>query len=253
MKRLTILTILILFASKSFACKCTNQSIENKFIQSDFVAKIKMLKKYPNKENSSFYKADIQVLDLYKGDTIESIFIYGNYKDSQESACWIYTDKNEILIVYGLKAIKNYQLDICASILRLNKKSNSDATNERYQKEQKILEILKLNKVNFINKIKFSIDDFHKFSRKSYGIKLEKNFAIYELTFKENLSVKCIKVIEGFNNKIERKIKKFLKKTNWSSTIDLVNNSKVPKNSKTLVIIYYKEEKDNKGYVTERF
>ena len=253
MKKYVLIIIFTLFAFKTYACKCITQSIENNYIQSDFVAKVKILKKHPNIENSNYYKADIQVLDLYKGNASKSIFIYGNYKESQDSACWIYTDENEVLVVYAKTINGNQQLDMCASVLRINKKTNSNTTNQRYNKELDVLEALKSNKVSFTSDIKFKSIDFNTISRENYGIDLKRKFAIYELTFNENQSVKCIKEIEGFKNKVDKKIKKFLKKSKWSSTTNYTKNKKIPKNSKTLIIIYYKlNVESNKGYIINR-
>ncbi|SFJ23699.1 hypothetical protein [Olleya namhaensis] len=246
--------IMLLLSVKSFACKCSTQNIENNYIQSDFVAKIKILKKYLNIENNDYYKVDIQILDLYKGNSVKSIFIYGNYLNRQDSACWIFTQINEDLVIYATKTNQNYQLEMCSNILRVNRKTNSNTTNKRHQKEIKILENLKLNKVEFTNHIRFTSEDFHPMRRENYGIKLKREFAIFELTFNEDLSVKCVKKIQGFRNKIDRNIKSFFKTSQWSSLNKNYKKNKIMKNTKTLVIIYYKvDEKNNIGYITNKF
>lgn len=254
MKKIIIISILLL-SIKSFACICEKLTLEQKFIQSNFIAKVKVKRIYKNLHKEKYYKADIEILDLYKGNIISSIYIYGNNKGQYESSCDIFIDVNEELVIYSIKnSQEKHVVGMCSGLLYLNKKTNSNTTNKRHQKEIKILENLKLNKVEITNDIRFTSEDFHPMRRENYGIKLKREFAIFELTFNEDLSVKCVKKIQGFRNKIDRNIKSFFKKSQWSSLNKNYKKNKIMKNTKTLVIIYYKvDEKNNIGYITNKF
>jgi len=230
-----------------YACLCITQKIEQNYKSSSFVAKIKILNTYKPVDSNKYFKADILIEDSYKGEMISSIYFYGVNEKGWDSACYFHVEKEENLVVFAARNSEgNYVLEACSRILYLDRANN----NESYDQELEILKVLKSKKVNFNNDIKFTSESFGRDFRKYYGINLKKDFAIYELTFDEKLKVKCVKKVESFNGKIDRKIIKLFKSKKWSSTVDYVKD-KIPKNSKHLVVVYYKvNSKDGKGYLT---
>jgi len=145
MKNIFQITIL-LFSIGVFACDCDEPKIKEKFIKSEFVANVTILKIYPNQKNEQGYKADIKINELYKGEQLKSIYIYGRSDNGIGSSCDIYIPKNTELIAYARKNKDgNFGIGMCSGLLYLNK------TNQKRQKRE--LDILKTFKKNNINSI----------------------------------------------------------------------------------------------------
>lgn len=240
------------FFTKAFSCDCEFQKFHESYIQSDFIAKIKILKIYKNIDNSDLYKADILIEDLYKGEKINSIYIYGNNGRKLETSCDIRLLENEELIIYSKKNKKGqYVVGMCSRTLYLERITNNEIQIERHQKEIKILKELKSKKVNFTHQIKYRLPINERLQslmnhlNQNEKIRSDNDFAIYELTFNDSLKVKCVRKVQRLGNNLDSKIKKYLKSKTWSNTYK--GKSNVNKNNdKYLVIVYYhKTEKGN--------
>ena len=145
----TFLFFALLLFTKAFSCDCGFQKFHESYIQSDFVAKIKIIKTYKNINNSDLYKADILIEDLYKGKKTGSIYIYGNNGKDLTNSCDIFISENEELVVFSRKNSKGqYVIGMCSRLLYLNKITNTKKQKERYLKEIEILKILKTKKIN---------------------------------------------------------------------------------------------------------
>jgi len=254
-----ILTFLLIYNVNSFACKCESTNLDTSFLTSSFVAKIKVIKKYKNLEEDDYYKIDIKILDLYKGNQIGSIYIYGNSEYPQDSACWIYTDVDDEIIVYVSK-YENGRTEVrhCSRILILDnekyyKFERSYSKKERFDDESKILGVLKNYNIKYSNngKIIFNVSCFlHLLNVDLLNNKLSKpknRLAIYEFTLGNDYDIKKVKTLKGFNKKIDRKIKKIIKQQKWTKDFGKKNNLK--KGIKSFVIIYYLKRYDGKNYL----
>jgi hypothetical protein len=234
----------------SLACTCFNQTLNEDYNDADFIAKVKVLKKYNNEPNSEFYKVDIEIENLYKGNSVESIYIYGLKENGQDSACHVVVDENERLVVYGKMNTKGlYSINMCPRILRLD--NSSPLTQKRHEIQMDILTILKgKNYGNFINSN--HSEETLMFFREVGEIKLKENFAIYELTFDNELDVKCVKNIKKFKHPINKKIKKFLKEKKWYLKRN-VDESLLKKKNKYFIVVYHnKKDDDGSGYLSQR-
>lgn len=80
MKKLVLLLSFFFLKLTAFACSCSILStITSDYQTSDFVGVVKILKNYKNyPDTNEYYKADVEVLNLYKGNTIKSIYVLGN-------------------------------------------------------------------------------------------------------------------------------------------------------------------------------
>ena len=248
--------ILFLYSLGSFACTCSSTNTDKSFLTSDFVAKIKILKKYENVDDSEFYKADIEILDLYKGDKVESILIYGNYKNKQDSACWIYTEENENLIIYAnLNSENKETVYACGRVIYLDKvtfntKNGEFSKQKIYDREIDILTTLKNNKIDYSNngKIYFDISCFLRLiaidlNNETTKVEIDE-FGIFEFTIGKDFKVSKVNVIKGFNKKIDREIKKIIKQQRW--TKEFGSENKLNQGIKSFVTINYKT--GNNGY-----
>ncbi len=251
-------TIIFLFSVGIFACSCDDPKITEKYIQSDFVANVTIIKIYPNKKNEQGYKADIKINELYKGEILKSVYVYGRSDNRIGSSCDIFIPANTKLIAYATRNTDgNYGIGMCSGLMYLDY-SNSYRKNtkglERQKREIEILKTFKDKKIGFTNKINYQEKaKLHENLRQFKGIVLNKNFGLYEITFASDLSIKNVKEIDGFKNVIDQKLIEVIKKTEWSSFNREVRD-KVPENSKLLIgIYYYPEEKGNPSFLSQYY
>ncbi|AZJ31751.1 hypothetical protein SAMN05444344_2499 [Tenacibaculum mesophilum] len=249
MRRFLFLGIL-LYSSYLYPCDCGIETIVNKFAHSSFVAKGKIIKNYKNLKGENVYKADIKIDKLYKGEKIESIFVYGRSDEKMGTSCDIFIPEETELIFYAHKD-KSGRLIIgmCSGLLYLNKESSREK-----EKEIRELKILKsLSKLNDrdINKVKLYSSEIGDLLDDLKGYDSKKKYGIYKLIFSKKLRLKRIKVVDGFTDKnVDKKIKRILKNVKWEplryrDSIKLKNNYIY-----FLDIYHYSREKNNKSFYT---
>lgn len=246
MKKILQITIL-LFSIGVSACTCDPPKITEKYTQSDFVANVTIIKIYPNQKNEHGYRADIKINELYKGQRLKSIYVYGRSDNGIGTSCDIYIPENTNLIAYAsINRDGNYGIGMCSGLLYLNK------TNQKRQKrELDILKTFKSKTIKFTDKISYREKaKLHEKLEKFKGIELDKSYGIYEITFASDLSIKNVIEIQGFQNPIDKKLIEIIKKTEWTS-FDKGVKDKVPDNSKLLIGIYfYPKEKESPSFLS---
>jgi hypothetical protein len=249
MKNILQITI-FLFSIGVFACDCDEPKITEKFIESEFVANVTILKIYPNQKNEQGYKADIKINELFKGKRLKSIYVYGRSDNGIGSSCDIYIPTNTKLVAYARKNKDgNYGIGMCSGLLYLDKTNP-----KRQNRELEILKIFKSNNIDFTDKIAFQEKSkLCKNLEQFKGIELDKNFGIYEIAFESDLTIKSVTEISGFGNPIDQKLIEIIKTTEWSSNDEAIND-KVPDNSRLLIGIYfYPEEKGNPSFISKYY
>ncbi|RPD99135.1 hypothetical protein EGM88_03860 [Aureibaculum marinum] len=249
MKNILLITI-FLFSIGVFACDCDQPKITEKFIESEFVANVTILKIYPNKKNEQGYKADIKINELFKGERLKSIYIYGRSDNGIGSSCDIYIPTNTKLVAYARKNKDgNYGIGMCSGLLYLNKRNF-----KRQQRELDILKMFKSKNIDFTDKINYiEKSNLHKDLEQFKGIELEKSYGIYEITFESDLTISNVVEVSGFGNSVDQKLIEIIKKSEWSS-FDKGIKDKVPDNSKLLIGIYfYPKEKGNPSFLSQYY
>lgn len=249
MEKILQITI-FLFSIRVFSCDCDEPKITEKYVESEFVANVTILKIYPNQKNEQGYKADIKIHDLFKGERLKSIYIYGRSDNGIGSSCDIYIPTNTNLVAYARKNEDgNFGIGMCSGLLYLNK------TNKKRQKrELEILKTFKSKNIKLSSKINYrEKSKLYKDLEQFKGIELNKSYGIYEITFEPDLTIKNVTEISVFGNPIDKKLKEIIKKTEWSS-FDNGINDKVPDNSKLIIgIYYYSEEKENPSFLSQYY
>ncbi len=253
MKNILYITF-ILFSAGVFSCECDPLKITEKYIESDFVANVIITKIYPNKKNEKGYRADIKINELFKGERLKSIYVYGRSDNGIGGSCDIHIPVNTKLIAYArVNKDGHYGVGMCSGLMYLDysslyrKKTLKNTRGlERQKREIDILNTFKKKGIVFTNKIKYREKSvLHKGLEQFKGITLDKNYAIYEVSFSSDLKLKTIKVISGFGKSVDKKLIEILNKTEWTSHDNGIKD-KVPDNSKLLVGIYYYDKE--KGY-----
>lgn len=240
--------ILLLFSGVVFACTCNPPKVTEKYIESDFVAKAKIIKNYKNVSSEELYKADILISELFKGESLKSIYVAGRSDGNMGSSCSIFIPENTELIIYARKDKDGkYRIGMCSGLLYINK------SNPKIQKrELEILKMFKSKNIVFTDKINYrEKSDIHADLKKFKGIELDKEYGIYEITFGEDLTIKTVTEISGFGNQIDQKLIEIIKKSKWSSFNNGIKN-KVPDNSKLIIGIYfYPKEKNDLSFLSQ--
>ena len=252
MKKIIRITI-FLFSIGIFACDCDEPPITEKYVQSDFVANVTILKIYPNQKGEKGekgYRADIKINELFKGEVLKSIYVYGQSDNGIGTSCDIFIPENTKLIAYARKnSDGNYGIGMCSGLFFLDKTNP-----KRQNRELKILRVFKSNNIDFTDKITYREKSKLRENLEQYkGIELDKDFGIYEITFESDLRIKSVTEISGFGNPIDQKLIEIIKQTVWSSNNEGIND-KVPENSKLLIGIYfYPEEKGNPSFLSKYY
>lgn len=239
-----IFVLLFLFLSfDSFACSCLSQSITEKYIESDFVAIVTIIKIYPNEKNSKSYRADIKINELFKGEKLKSIYVYGRSDGNFGSSCDIFIPVNTKLVAYAHKNSEDvYGVGMCSGLLYLNKNRIKHQNNELA-----ILNTFKSEKINFTDKTKYiEISNSSIELEKYKGIQLEKSYGIFEITFASDLTIKKVEKISGFGDPVDNELVDILSRTKWSIRNRLGIKNEVKDNRKLLIGFYYYEA--GKGY-----
>lgn len=240
--------ILLLFSGAVFACTCNPPKVTEKYIESEFVAKAKIIKNYKNESSKELYRADILISELFKGESLKSIYVSGRSDRKIGSSCSIFIPENTELIIYARKDKDGkYIIGMCSGLLYINK------SNQKKQKrELEILKMFKSKNIVFTDKIiyreKSNIDaDLQQFK----GIELNKEYGMYEIIFNADLTIKTVSEISGFGNKIDQKLIEIIKKSEWSSFNNSIKD-KVPDDSKVIIGIYfYPKEKNNLSFLSQ--
>lgn len=247
MKNLYVLLFFFLSIS-SFACICDSKTITEKYIESDFVAIVTITKIYPNQKNADSYRADIKINELFKGEKIKSIYVYGRSDGNFGSSCDIFIPVNTKLVAYAHKnSVGVYGVGMCSGLLYLNKNRIKYQNNELA-----ILNTFKSEKINFTDKTKYREITNSSIELEKYkGIQLEKSYGIFEITFASDLAIKKVEKISGFGNPIDDELIEILNRTKWSIRNRSGIKNEVEDNRKLLFGFYYYEaEKGNKSFIS---
>ncbi|WP_031428327.1 hypothetical protein [Flavimarina sp. Hel_I_48] len=244
-----ILQIIIYFFSIGvFACTCDEPKITEKYIESDFVAKATIVKNYKNESSIELYKADIIISEIFKGEKLKSIYVAGRSDGGMGSSCELFIPENTELVIYARKRKDGkYSVGLCSGLLYLNNRNL-----KRQRGELNILRMFNSKNIEFTDKVSYrEKGKLHNNLEQFKGIELEKNYAVYEITFASDLTIKNVVEISGFGTSIDQKLIDILKKTEWSS-FDNGIKDKVHDSSKLLIGIYfYPEEKGNPSFLSQ--
>ncbi|MGZ0017538.1 hypothetical protein [Yeosuana sp. AK3] len=168
---------IILISPFAFACDCDEPKITEKYIESEFVADVTIIKIYPNQRNEGGYRANIKINELFKGERLKSIYVYGRSDNGIGTSCDIYIPVNTKLIAYARKNKEgNFAIGMCSGIFYLNE------YNKRQKREFEILRTFKSNNIKFTDKISYrEKSTLHEDLKEFKGIELDKSFGIYEI------------------------------------------------------------------------
>lgn len=239
----TLLVILLLFFSNlHFACSCLPMNINERISTSDFIAKVKIKKIWPDSENKNLSNIEIEILELYKGVSIKRMKIYS----AQMTSCSFFTPENTTWLVFASKDKDGIlKFGFCSGSQNIDKNFNSS------QRKIQLLKYLKSEKINMKSKTDVAYIINSDFLKKFNGVTEPKNnFALYEIAINKDLTIKSVKAIKEFQSQeINNEIVEILKTK--SKVFAKNRESKITQEEKIIIpLFYYPKEKNNKSFIS---
>ena len=230
-----LLTLLILvFGNQAFACDCSFSTPTNSFVASDFVGRIKILKVYPNQGKEQIYRADVQVVEHFKGPNLNFIYVYGRSDEKFGTSCSVFfPEGSDLLVTAHAKDDGRYVFGMCD--YKINFKTN-------YRSKQRDLEFIRAlsrydNSIT-ANYIPYISPNFTLFLKSKNGIVLKENFALFEVVLDDQVNPSQVEIIKGFGDELDVEIVKKLYQSTWKLNYYL-ESDKIDGAVKLIVAVYY--------------
>ncbi|MCF0075484.1 hypothetical protein LZD49_33710 [Dyadobacter sp. CY261] len=231
-----LLLIGITFSLSTNACVCSHYKFMDKYVRSDFVARVSIVKNFPNQGAALHYRSEIKIEHLFKGKNVKSILVEGSSDGKKRTSCDIFFKEGTKLLVYArLDSIGQYIFDMCSGYRVLSNPADNGEI-----REVEMLNFLDRHNIRTTDKTFYSAD-LHDKLQPVKGINTIPNFAIYEITFASNLHVDSVRTVTGFNTEIDSRLAEILRGARWVSDRILIDGKKneVPPGSKLLIGFYY--------------
>lgn len=243
----------MLTAKYTFSCDCVISPLLEKYQVSDFVAKIKITKVILDENNKDYHDIDFELINLYKGESINKIKIASVINTScsflpSENTTWIiFASRDRTGILSSGACSGNEQIDRAFDLVMY---PNLDV---KYKKsidlKLEVLDYLKTKKITFDNKFKLTPTNFRPCLDDLKGYEEKNRFAVYQVIVNSDLSIKKIKVLKRFKNTdLSKKLSVCLRK---NMKISAQNMKVIPEKAKmTIIYFYYSSEKNNQSFIS---
>lgn len=237
----------------TFACSCSPQYFIEQVARSEFTVEVKILKINQDTIHKDYINVKIDILELYKGTETKAINIFTGhgmcYHNPVPDTKWLLfasTDENGKLSVSYCSG--SLQIDSV-----IDSKQYPNAQKNYLKKIKSKLDVLRALKNNNVIpnnlydlKARFKANCFK--NNVDYDSK-NRNFAIYNLTVNEDLSIQKIQILKSFNDQLIPETTSCLEKN--IVIYDHKKSTSIPsKTNIILVLYYYPAEKANKSFLT---
>jgi hypothetical protein len=258
MKILLLNIALIISVADCIACKCSFTNALENFMWADFVATVEITQGYIESEESLTFNIDeywikTKPIEVLKGIVPDSLKVTGGgmcvlgLKTSTEWIIYAVVNQEGILEVSYCSGSK--QLDIYEHFSGPISENVKNSYKLAIEKEINQLQILKRNNIKYTHPY-LSVTSYELWDQlEAYkGISLADEFAIFEIEFTENLIVKDVKVIDGFDSKLDTELRKLISE---SIFVEAGSVKAQKDNFRWLIgIYYYPKEDDNSSFLS---
>lgn len=225
----------------------------------DFVATVVITQGYIESEDSlSFnvneYWIKTKPIEVLKGTVPDSLKVTGG------GVCVLGLKTRTEWIIYAVENQEGtLEVSYCSGSKQLDKyehysrpvsENAKNSYNLSIGKEINQLQILKKNNIKYTHP-HFSIKSYELWDQlEAYkGISLADEFAIFEIEFTENLIVKDVKVIDGFDSKLDKELRKLISE---SAFVEDGSVKAQKDNFRWLIgIYYYPKEDDDPSFLSK--
>lgn len=258
MKKIILFSFSILLAILGNTCTCLSNHLINDFENAAFVAKIRVIKVTPDPQNNSNHILEIEIQELYKGDSTNQIILHS----WSNSSCAMMVNENTEWIIYASRlANGKISFGFCSRhtvvsniYSGVNLTNNPEFLKKHEQNIKSQIGILRfLKSLKNIPRNDFNLKthfDSKDSSLRGYDLPLG-SFAVYQIQINNDLTIKKVKTIKAFQNKdLHKKLGHTIKEELKIRTINR-NITQIEKPTELLLIIYYfpKEGSEN-SFVT---
>lgn len=234
------------------ACVCMSPDFMEKYIQSDFVARITITKNFPNKGSEFYYNSNIVIHELYKGRNVSSISVEGSSDGKRRTSCDLFFEKGTEILVYAKKNEKgSYIFDSCSGYVVLNGPRKDIA-----KRELEILNFLKAKGITNTDKTRYGVHIGEEKLKAFQSESPPKDFAIFEISFSNDMKVDTITTVTGFYPELDDKLIKILKESRWvrnSYHTETTDSQGQRKNKLLFAFYYYPPEGKHRGFISEYY
>lgn len=243
-----LFTVLILvFGSRAFACKCAYNDPVHSFGTSEFVGHIKITKVYPNEGERLPYRADVELLELFKGSKINLIFVGGRSDGKIGTSCDVfYPVGSELVVTANKNEDGQLVFGMCSFII--------DLKTERGNNQRDLDVIRTLSQwdneysVNSDYTISTSYSDF---LGSKNGIQLKEKFALFEVMLNDQHSPLEINVIKGFDDAVDSEIVDALLNSKWQLKSFDSNSPKLNHVKIVVPVYFYPSERGEESFMSK--
>lgn len=103
------------------ACTFDEPMMTENYTTVYFMAKAKIIRNYTNADSSNLYKAELSISELFKGESLNYIYVAGRGDVIPGNSSDLFIPKNTEQIVYAIKDHNgNYKIGMCSGLLYLN-------------------------------------------------------------------------------------------------------------------------------------
>jgi len=245
MKFLLTLLILVL-GNQALACSCSFSNPSDRFVSADFVGRIRVVKIYPNEADDKPYKADVEIVEHFKGDKIKSIYIAGRSDGGLGLSCDVfYPEGSDLLVFARTDSDDRISFGMCSFPIVIENNLDQNL------RDLEIVRVLsKYERVFTANYDPIISSNFSEFLESKKGIELEEQYALFEVLLDDQVSPSEVNLIKGFADEIDSEIIDELLKSTWEIRFHRKENS-VEGSLKVIVSVYfYPAEGDYNSFVS---
>lgn len=241
-----LIFIFLVLSIQSFACDCSLSTPSDRFVSADFVGRIKIVKVYPNEKNARSYKADVEIVEHFKGDTIKSIYIAGRSDGRMGSSCNVYFPEGSDLLIFArIDSGGRVSFGMCSFPIDFKNSQDKDL------RDLETIRILSKYGNSFTAKYNaFVSPEFPEFLESKKGIELKEKFSLFEVVLEDEVTPYEVNIIKGFGEDIDSEIVNALLNSTWEIRY-YTNENSIGGKIKVIVSVYfYPAQRDNQSFLS---
>ncbi|OAV45064.1 hypothetical protein A3850_011450 [Lewinella sp. 4G2] len=234
------------------ACICDRPKLADNVAKSDFVAEV-VLNKIHQDSNSEYYHiSEVEIINLYKGDSISSIYI----RTALNTSCSFLPGENSRWLIFARKVNDKLSFGYCSGskLITRNRWSNSPKANLSYWNSvsRRVEWLKQMHAIGYESTNEFGLNvsiDKRSFNnlRGSQGKQFD--FSTFEFEIDTDMNVTNVITIKEFSKRsLARKTMKIVEETRRASSN---KTNRIPKPTKvTLNLFYYEEDEDSESFIS---
>lgn len=219
-KRALVLPFIVLFPFLSaFACSCDKPATNDRFMISEFVGIVEVVQTSEGKADQRYYKADLKVIESFKGIAPDRIRVSGTTSEVYSGQCEISVEKGEQWLLFMNDDGESFYLSHCSHPLRIaDKNGKPEKLTDIEQNEIEQLQFFREHVPNLHSEKIIAPDQakIWKFLQQFDHMSFENHTSYFLIDFNKDLDVLDIETLRGFSEEVDPQIEQYFKnKAEW--------------------------------------